>query len=111
MINVKTGKPAGFGMTLLRIYLPGLIFLAVLFLKGENIGEAVILILQVFFHYQPNYVSSACQTTNCFGFDPWTKRRCQRIKIIRDVLYAHMHKISRRYNKKRNTQNPHSKPE
>jgi hypothetical protein len=41
VINVKTGKPAGFGMTLLRrIYLPGLIFLAVLFLKGENIGEA-----------------------------------------------------------------------
>ena len=44
VINVKTGKPASLLMTLLRVYLPNLIILAVLFTKGEYIGEVSMLI-------------------------------------------------------------------
>jgi hypothetical protein len=53
VINVKTGKPAGFGMTLLRIYLPTLIILAVLFTKGEYIGEVSMLINFINFIVNP----------------------------------------------------------
>ena len=53
VINVKTGKPAGFGMTLLRIYLPTLIILAVLFLKGEYIGEVSLFIKFIHFFVNP----------------------------------------------------------
>ena len=53
VINVKTGKPAGLLMTLLRVYLPSLIVNAVGILKGEYIGEVSILILFINFIVDP----------------------------------------------------------